>query len=129
MHASDASTRSLTRSFVHQGGKVDGIKLELFIFDTFSSAERWGLMEVNRSEEFSPVKNAPGTDTDSPDTARDHVLKLHSSWVRSAGGVVENDVEISPLDSYAGEGLEWCQGKTFRDGGGAAVAVVLPRSE
>ena len=98
------------------GGKVDGIKLELFIFDTFPAAERWGLMEVDRSEEFSPVKNAPGTSTDSPDTAREHVLKLHSSWVVKAGGVAENDVEISPLDSYAGEGLDWCKGRTFRGG-------------
>ena len=100
------------------GGRVDGVKLELFIFDTFPSADRWGLMEVNRSEEFSPVKNAPGTATDSPDTARAHVLKLHSSWVESAGGVVEVEegVEISPLDSYAGEGLDWCKGRTFRGG-------------
>ena len=96
------------------GGRVDGVKLELFIFDTFPSAERWGLMEVNRSEEFSPVKNAPGTVIDSPDTAREHVLKLHTSWVEKAGGVVENEVEISPLDSYAGEGLQWCAGRTFR---------------
>jgi len=100
------------------GGRVEGVKLELFIFDTFPAADRWGLMEVNRSEEFSPVKNAPGTATDSPDTAREHVLKLHSSWVETAGGVVEKEVEISPLDSYAGEGLEWCKGRTFR--GGAA---------
>ena len=107
------------------GGAVDGVKLELFIFDTFSSAARWGLMEVNRSEEFSPVKNAPGTETDSPDTARDHVLRLHSSWVQAAGGSVESPVEISPLDSYAGEGLEFCKGRTFRSGAGGASAFLL----
>jgi UDP-N-acetylglucosamine/UDP-N-acetylgalactosamine diphosphorylase len=98
------------------GGKVDGVKLELFIFDTFSAAERWGLMEVHREEEFSPVKNAPGTGVDSPDTAREHVLRLHSSWVTQAGGTVDSHVEISPLDSYAGEGLDWCKGRTFRGG-------------
>ena len=55
-----------------------------------------------------------GSATDSPDTARAAVLSLHSSWVRWAGGVVECDdgVEVSPLVSYAGEGLEAaCSGR------------------
>ncbi len=97
-----------------RGSKVPGIKLELFIFDTFRMAERWGLMEVNREEEFSPVKNAPGSARDSPDTARQHVLDLHTSWVKRNGGIVEKYVEVSPLESYAGENLEWVKGRTFR---------------
>ena len=97
-----------------QGAKVPGIKLELFIFDTFGMAEEWGLMEVNREEEFSPVKNGPGSASDSPDTARQDLLNLHTSWVRSNGGFVKKYVEISPLESYAGEDLEWVRGRTFR---------------
>lgn len=98
------------------GTKVSGIKLELFIFDTFGMADRWGLMEVIRSEEFSPVKNAPGSLNDSPDTARQHVLDLHTSWVRENGGIIPEGkyVEVSPLESYAGENLEWVKGRTFR---------------
>ena len=47
---------------LHQDGPVKGIKLELFIFDTFPLARlgRVALMEVDRAAEFSPVKNAPG---------------------------------------------------------------------
>ena len=45
-----------------QDGPVQGIKLELFIFDTFPLAEpgKVALMEVDRAAEFAPVKNAPG---------------------------------------------------------------------
>lgn len=96
------------------GTKVPGIKLELFIFDTFNMASQWGLMEVLRDEEFSPVKNAPGSKTDSPDTAREAILSLHKAWVTAAGGRVDGGIEVSPLVSYAGEGLEWVKGRTFR---------------
>lgn len=58
-------------------GPVAGVKLELFIFDTFPWAQRTALLEVAREEEFAPVKNAPGAATDSPDTARTAILALH----------------------------------------------------
>lgn len=99
-------------------GPVQGIKLELFIFDTFPLAASTALLEVRREEEFAPVKNAPGSAADSPDTARQLIMSLHSRWVRAAGGTVESEegVEVSPLVSYAGEGLEpCCSGKTFRE--------------
>lgn len=59
------------------GAGVAGVKLELFIFDTFPSAERFALMEVARADEFAPVKNAPGAHaacTDAP-AARPHAPK------------------------------------------------------
>lgn len=71
-----------------------------------------------RDEHFSPVKNAPGSATDSPDTARRAVLQLHKRWVEAAGGVVEGEagVEVCPLVSYAGEGLEGrCRGRVFSE--------------
>jgi len=97
-------------------GPVPGIKLELFIFDTFPETHHWGLMEVVRVEEFAPVKNAPGSSNDSPDTARQAVMTLHRKWIESQGGVVDGEVgiEISPLLSYAGENLEWTKGRRFR---------------
>ena len=97
------------------GGKVPGIKLELFIFDSFPMAEHTVLMEIDREEEFAPVKNAPGSKTDSPDTAREAILHLHKRWIEKSGGMVDGEgVEVSPLVSYAGEGLEWVKGRTFR---------------
>lgn len=97
-------------------GPVPGIKLELFIFDPFHFAENPCMVEVERHREFGPVKNAPGSTTDCPETARDLVLALHRSWVEAAGGVVESaeGVEVSPLVSLGGEGLQTrCHGICF----------------
>ncbi|CAI5980115.1 unnamed protein product [Closterium sp. NIES-64] len=119
-------------------GAVQGVKLEQFIFDVFPLASTLALLEVAREEEFSPVKNAPGAAADSPDTARQHVLCLHARWVREAGGQIvrmggfdgegveggeegdeggeqrDEGVEVSPLVSHSGEGLEGvCKGVVF----------------
>lgn len=98
-------------------GPVQGVKLELFIFDTFPMAHRVSLMEVARASEFAPVKNAPGSASDSPDTARQAIMSSHQRWVEEAGGSVTSPegVEVSPLVSYGGEGLDQlCKGKTFQ---------------
>ena len=60
---------------------LQGVKLELFIFDTFPLAQQVSLMEVPRDSEFAPVKNGPGSASDSPDTARQAILSLHQKWV------------------------------------------------
>ena len=87
----------------------NGIKLESFIFDVFPLAQKMAVLDVPREEEFAPVKNAPGDPTDSPDTARKLVSELAQKWVRAAGGKLTGDLgsicEVSPLASYAGEGL------------------------
>ncbi|KAK9843554.1 hypothetical protein WJX81_008640 [Elliptochloris bilobata] len=100
-------------------GPVQGVKLELFIFDSFPLAERIVLLEVRREDEFAPVKNAPGAAADSPDTARAATLALHTRWVEAAGGRVRlgkggEGVEVSPRVSYSGEGLApLCRGRTL----------------
>jgi len=42
--------------------EVNGVKLEMFIFDVFPLATRWVVVEGLRRDEFAPVKNAPGSD-------------------------------------------------------------------
>ena len=62
-------------------GYLQGVQLELFTFDTFPLAQQVSLMEVPRDSEFAPVKNGPGSASDSPDTARQAILSLHQKWV------------------------------------------------
>ncbi|XP_022726962.1 UDP-N-acetylglucosamine diphosphorylase 2 isoform X1 [Durio zibethinus] len=102
-------------------GHTMGLKLEQFIFDAFPYAPSTALFEVLREEEFAPVKNANGSNYDTPDSARLLVLRLHTRWVVAAGGFLTHSVplyatgvEVSPLCSYAGENLESiCRGRTF----------------
>ena len=93
--------------------KVNGIKLELFIFDAFPLADTFLNLEVPREGIFSPIKNATGDD--SPATARADLSRLHTSWVLKAGASVEGegDLEVSPLLSLEGEGLDMLVGKTL----------------
>ena len=79
--------------------------------------------QVKRSEEFSPVKNAPAPNAQcTRDTARTDVFRLHASWLRAAGADLsgsdeaESDmaIEISAQVSYAGEGLEAMRGVKVR---------------
>ncbi|KNZ64641.1 UDP-N-acetylglucosamine pyrophosphorylase [Puccinia sorghi] len=95
----------------------NGIKLELFIFDVFPFVDSLSLLEVDRAEEFSPLKNAPNTGTDDPQTSRRDLLAQQKRWLQAAGCRFESsdiEVELSALVSYAGEGLETLNGKTIR---------------
>jgi UDP-N-acetylglucosamine/UDP-N-acetylgalactosamine diphosphorylase len=88
--------------------KPNGIKLEQFVFDVFPFLElkQFACMEVDRKEEFSPLKNAKGTGEDDPDTSKKDIMQQGTRWVDAAGGTVisEQDsslgVEVSPLISY-----------------------------
>ncbi|KAI1297532.1 UDP-N-acetylglucosamine pyrophosphorylase [Mortierella claussenii] len=96
--------------------QVNGMKLEMFVFDVFPFTQRMAVFEVDRREEFSPLKNAPGTGEDCPETSRRDILQQHVRFIENAGGKViagEEDeqiegaptLEISPLVTYSGEGL------------------------
>lgn len=88
--------------------KPNGIKIEKFVFDVFEFAEKFVTFEVPRDEEFSALKNADSAGKDCPSTARRDLFRLHKKYIEAAGGVIEDgdEIEISPLLSYAGEGLE-----------------------
>ena len=95
----------------------NGLKLESFIFDVFPMSKSMAVMDVERSEEFAPVKNATGPD--SPETACAMMTARSKAWVIKAGGQFsqsdEGDVEISPLTSYSGNDLgPLVQGKVFQ---------------
>jgi UDP-N-acetylglucosamine/UDP-N-acetylgalactosamine diphosphorylase len=81
----------------------NGLKFEKFVFDALSHARASAIMEVNRDEEFAPIKNADGED--SPETARNLMTRLYAKWLgeadmrlpRDRRGLVKGSVEISPL--------------------------------
>ncbi|TFK77418.1 nucleotide-diphospho-sugar transferase [Pluteus cervinus] len=99
--------------------KPNGMKLEMFVFDVFPFTEHFAVLEVVRNEEFSPLKNAPGTGADDPETSRRDLLNQHRRFLESAGATVADgvEIEISPLVSYAGEGLAAVKGKKFTKSG------------
>lgn len=89
----------------------NGIKLESFIFDVFPLSTAMAVLDVARADEFAPVKNPPGSATDSPDTARALFSGVAKDWLTKAGGKLTGDLEsdmceVSPLTSYNGEGLK-----------------------
>eukprot|EP00569_Conticribra_weissflogii_P001940 CAMPEP_0171351632 /NCGR_PEP_ID=MMETSP0878-20121228/39613_1 /TAXON_ID=67004 /ORGANISM="Thalassiosira weissflogii, Strain CCMP1336" /LENGTH=486 /DNA_ID=CAMNT_0011857001 /DNA_START=128 /DNA_END=1588 /DNA_ORIENTATION=+ len=89
----------------------NGIKLESFIFDVFPLSESMTVLDVRREDEFAPVKNPPGSDVDSPDTARRLFSNVAKKWMREAGATLLGDLEsdqceVGPMTSYGGEGLE-----------------------
>ena len=122
--------------------KENGIKLEKFVFDVFEFSKEFAVLQVIREEEFSPLKNAPGAAKDTPEMARDALCNLHYQYIVNSGGQFKRDneeilpdiprktgidqaingsvcmppvpCEISPLLSYAGEGLrEKVEGQVF----------------
>lgn len=103
--------------------KPNGIKLEQFVFDVFPrlALQKFACMEVKRDDEFSPLKNAKGTGEDDPDTSRSDVFRQGRRFIEAAGATVVSEsedhragVEVSPLISYAGEGLEFLRGRTIK---------------
>ena len=110
---------SLETGQIVKPSKPNGMKLELFVFDVFPFTHRFAVLEVARNEEFSPLKNAPGTGSNDPESSRHDLLSQHRRFLEKAGAIVEDavEIEVSPLVSYAGEGLESVKGKTFTRSG------------
>jgi UDP-N-acetylglucosamine/UDP-N-acetylgalactosamine diphosphorylase len=101
--------------------KPNGIKLEQFVFDCFPflTLEQFACMEVKREDEFSPLKNARGTGEDDPDTSKQDIMTQGKKWVQAAGATVVGEdmadgIEVSPLISYGGEGLDFLKNRTIK---------------
>jgi UDP-N-acetylglucosamine/UDP-N-acetylgalactosamine diphosphorylase len=87
------------RGNLAEPSEPNAIKFERFIFDLLPEAERAFAMEVDALDCFAPVKNAPGEKTDTPETVRWQMVRLHARWLRTVGATIEEKVpvEISPL--------------------------------
>ncbi len=89
--------------------KPNGVKFEMFVFDALPFAQNPIVIETNRADDFSPVKNAEGVD--SPKTSSEDQQRQFARWLTSAGASVATDttglpvqkLEISPLFGYDAE--------------------------
>jgi UDP-N-acetylglucosamine/UDP-N-acetylgalactosamine diphosphorylase len=79
--------------------KENAIKFERFIFDLLPSAKNAVVVEVDPPNHYAPLKNAPGSATDSPETVKRDISAMHTAWLRQSGAIVSEGVpiEISPL--------------------------------
>jgi UDP-N-acetylglucosamine/UDP-N-acetylgalactosamine diphosphorylase len=95
----------------------NGVKFEMFVFDALPFAKRACIIETERAEDFSPVKNATGVD--SAESCRADQLRQFARWLKAAGADVPTDasgqpqftLEISPLfgDDAASVAAHWAQ--------------------
>jgi len=91
--------------FLRTPSTLNGVKLETFVFDALPLAKDPLVLEVDRQEEFSPVKNAKGVDS-VESAMRDQVCRA-VRWLEEAGAKIPKGhdgepgitVEIAP--SYA----------------------------
>src|SRR5439155_24681532 len=90
----------------------NGFKFEMFVFDAIAEAKNVCLLEVDRAEEFAPVKNAKGED--SPTTSQRALIERDARRLEAAGAKVKRDasgavpfpIEISPLAALDPEDLK-----------------------
>jgi UDP-N-acetylglucosamine/UDP-N-acetylgalactosamine diphosphorylase len=71
---------------LRQPTSPNAVKLEMFVFDALPLAKNPLVFEVDRAEEFSPVKNATGVD--SLETARRDQVARACRWLETAGVAV-----------------------------------------
>jgi UDP-N-acetylglucosamine/UDP-N-acetylgalactosamine diphosphorylase len=81
----------------------NAVKLETFVFDALPLAKKSIILEIDRKEQFAPIKNATGVD--SLESSRQLQLERAAKWLTLAGvevpchpdGTIDVQVEISPL--------------------------------
>lgn len=95
---------------VHEPAEENAEKLETFVFDALALARNPLLLEVDRAEEFSPVKNAKGED--SLETAVRDQVRRAARWLEAAGVEIprksdgEPNVTIEIAPTYALEAAD-----------------------
>jgi UDP-N-acetylglucosamine/UDP-N-acetylgalactosamine diphosphorylase len=75
--------------------KPNGVKFETFVFDALPLADRTVVLEVDRRQEFSPVKNADGED--SPETTRRDMVHQAARQLEEAGVSVPRGPDGEPI--------------------------------
>lgn len=92
------------------------ITLKNFLSDLFPQCESFVIWEVPRISEYCTIKYLDDTMVKEKQNQLSHFYKLNSFLIETSGGhVTGKQVEISPLISYGGEGLEEiCTNQRFK---------------
>lgn len=72
----------------------NGVKLEMFVFDAIPLCEQSIVYEVERTDEFAPIKNADGND--SPASSARLQTERAASWLEARGVTVPKRADGSP---------------------------------
>lgn len=88
---------------INENGKLvtptepNAVKFETFVFDALPLAQNPLILEADRLEEFSPVKNKTGVD--SLESSQSDQIKRARRWLENAGCKILDNclIEISPL--------------------------------
>lgn len=87
-------------SFLDEAGRSvsplepNATKFERFVFDLLPLADRALVVEGDASRVFAPVKNADGASVDTPELARQAILRLHQEWLEEAGARIDDGVRV-----------------------------------
>ena len=84
---------------VIQPKEPNGYKFEKFIFDILPNAKRAAFLAFDQKEEFSPVKNAEGSD--SPATCRADLQAKWTRWLAEIGVKVPKGLPVEIDPAYA----------------------------
>ncbi len=97
-------------AMVNDAGEVvkpdapNGYKFEKFIFDVIPDAKSLASLAFDRTQEFSPVKNAEGND--SPATTKRDLQAKWRKWCTEAGIVIPEDMPLEIDPAYALDGAQ-----------------------
>jgi UDP-N-acetylglucosamine/UDP-N-acetylgalactosamine diphosphorylase len=72
----------------------NAIKFERFVFDLLPLAEHSLVVEADAARVFAPVKNADGAPVDTPESARQAIVRLHRLWLEEAGARIDSGVRV-----------------------------------
>lgn len=107
MHRADKKIGAVNEQGITQKpSEPNGVKFEMFVFDSLPEASHPVVIETPRDEDFSPVKNAEGVD--SPESCRNDLLRQYARWLKATGaeiptgedGLPDRVFEISPLRGF-----------------------------
>ena len=104
---------------VHENGQLvtpdqpNAVKFETFVFDALPFAKNPLILEADRGEEFSPVKNMTGVD--SLESSRADQIQKAKNWLLKAGHKYREDsiVEICPRSFPYPENIQLANTDSF----------------